>query len=114
MKSEKEMVRETKKCMAILNVTMAVIASVVMFLNYSSLFKDISYVVKVLFNGLLVAFVLVTCSILMYAFCRIRRLLGEFDVSPKIKNDVMIVVHCFSFILFNVFLMTMLAIVESN
>ena len=113
IKSEKELVRETKSCITKLNIVMGLIAIVVIFLNFSGLFKNIPFYVRVTFNCMLVVFVLATCVILLYSFCNIRFLLVEFEVK-QLKNDAMVCFHCISFLCFNVCLMTMLALVEAN
>lgn len=92
---------------------MGAIGIILIFINFSGVFKGIPYYTRVVFNCLLVGFVLVTCLILLYAFCNIRFLLVEFEVQ-QFKNDAMVCFHSLSFLSFNVLLMTMLALVEAN
>ena len=113
IKSEKELVRETKRCITIVNFVMGTVGIILIFLNFSGVFKDIPYYTRVIFNCLLVVFVLATCLILLYAFCNIRFLLAEFEVK-KLRNNCMVCSHIISFVCLNVCLMTMLGLVEAN
>ncbi len=99
--------------MAILNIAMGTIAVALIFLNYSAFFKDISFAMQVVLKSCLVAFILITCALLMYSFCNIRFLLAEYELDKKLQNDTMIFVHCFSFIIFNIAVVIMLGLLES-
>ena len=112
MKSEKQMVLETKKFMKYFNISMGIIAVVLVVLNFSAFFRDIPYSVQVILKCCLVLFVLVTCGFILYSFCKIRILLKAYDMGQK-SNDFWVFVHCVSFTVFNIFLVIMLGLTET-